>query len=475
MDEFIVQLVAKLDTSQVIKDINELNRQLKEQNIKIKPILDINSQKLEIQEFAKHIQSAIKQASNGKLNIDTNQILNTIGQLSKEINNITSKTNKIQFSIDTGTYESKIANLESQFKRLGLSQEEVAKKMASVKSAYQSLTSSGIGQEELIKREQKFNSELTTTSNHLKILKAEMSEFVSSTKQVNLTNKIEKWLVNNTRATKEARQALKLYLNELNSGQLTKGRYAEISNDLTKIDTGMRSIGRLGKSFTNAFAEGMKKFSYWTSSTFVIMKTITEVKQAISTVKELDTALVDLKKTTTMTGSELEQFYYNSNETAKQMGVTTKQIIEQAAAWSRLGFSSEESATKMAKYSSMFRTISPGMDLNSATDGLVSVMKAFGIGLENTDDVVDGIMSKINIIGNTQALNNSDIVEFLTRSSSAMAEANNSLEETIALGTAAVEITRDAPSVGNALKTVSMRIRGRQTLPPYTVMYMLCA
>ena len=37
----------------------------------------------------------------------------------------------------------------------------------------------------------------------------------------------------------------------------------------------------------------------------------------------------------------------------------------------------------MAEYSSMFATISPGMDLDSATDGLVSVMKAFKIGAED--------------------------------------------------------------------------------------------
>lgn len=41
-----------------------------------------------------------------------------------------------------------------------------------------------------------------------------------------------------------------------------------------------------------------------------------------------------------------------------------------------------------------------------------------------------------------------------------MMEANNSLSDTIALGTAATEITRDAASVGNALKTISMRICG---------------
>ena len=54
---------------------------------------------------------------------------------------------------------------------------------------------------------------------------------------------------------------------------------------------------------------------------------------------------------------------------------------------------------------------------------------------------------------NSQSVSNGDIIEFLTRSSSAMKEANNTLEDTIALGTAATEITRDAASVGNALKT----------------------
>lgn len=61
---------------------------------------------------------------------------------------------------------------------------------------------------------------------------------------------------------------------------------------------------------------------------------------------------------------------------------------------------------------------------------------------------------------NTAATSNEEIVQMLQRSSSSMAEANNSLEETIALETAAVEITRDAASVGTAYKTVAMRIRG---------------
>ena len=126
----------------------------------------------------------------------------------------------------------------------------------------------------------------------------------------------------------------------------------------------------------------------------------------------------------------------------------------------------------MAKLSSQFASISPGMDTDTATDGLVSSMKAFGIGVE---DVQREIMDNINRIGNTAATSNSEIVDMLTRSSAAMATANNSIEQTIALETAAVEITRNAETTGTAFKTLSMRIRGKQSLPPYTVMYMLCS
>jgi TP901 family phage tail tape measure protein len=84
-------------------------------------------------------------------------------------------------------------------------------------------------------------------------------------------------------------------------------------------------------------------------------------------------------------------------------------------------------------------------------------MKAFGI---EVDDVKREILDNINIIGNTAATSNEEIVDMLTRSSAAMAAANNTLEQTIALESASVEITRNAESTGTAFKTLAMRIRG---------------
>ena len=111
----------------------------------------------------------------------------------------------------------------------------------------------------------------------------------------------------------------------------------------------------------------------------------------------------------------------------------------------------------MSKLSSMFASISPGMDVDTATTGLVSVMKAFKI---DVDDVKEGIMSPINEIGNRFATDNNDIISGLSRSSAAMAAMNSTLSETIALFTAGQEVLQDSEKMGNALKSVAMRVRG---------------
>lgn len=271
-----------------------------------------------------------------------------------------------------------------------------------------------------------------------------------------LGNQIETWMNKNTKAAK-------IYKTELESLQkqlTTVGNASElkaVSSQFTQLKTNAAAAGNLGNSAFSTLMNNVTKLSPLFGMGTMVMTSIRGIKSMISTVVDLDTALVDLKKTTTMSNSELESFYGDANKIAIEMGVSTEEIINQASAWSRLGYSSADAASKMAKLSSQFASISPGMDVDTATDGLVSIMKAYDI---DVDNVLDGVMSKINIIGNTAATSNAGIVTMLSKSSSAMKEANNSLEETIALETAAVEITQDPDSVGTAYKTIAMRLRG---------------
>lgn len=235
------------------------------------------------------------------------------------------------------------------------------------------------------------------------------------------------------------------------------GTIDQLNNRFVTLRANVKALGKEGNTTFTEMRNSAAKFIKWMGMTLLLTKVRMYFNQLFTTVLDLDTALIDLKKTFNGTAEELNDFYFEANRLAKQMGVTTAEIIKQGAAFSRLGYSSNETMKKMAEMSAMFAAISPDMDTEQAQDGLVSIMKAFDI---DPDNVLDGILSKVNIIGNTAATSNGEIVEMLKRSSAAMRESNNTLEETIALETAAIEVTRDAPGTGVAWKTISARLRG---------------
>ena len=393
---------------------------------------------------------------------------------------LSEQANKIQLSMGNGTYESKVDALVAKTQQwtdvngnARISTNELSKAFDQLTTASNNYANSPTEahQKALIASEKELDKQIKTVTNSVRSMNAELAKdsAISS-----FRNQVADFMSKNGKTVKSFQfgSELKDIFAKIQQGaKLSNQELAVLKQRFIDVQNAARQTGKLGKTWFQTLREGMSSFSYWTSSTFLVMKAIQSIKGGLGTVKALDTALVDLKKTTTMTNNELEDFYYSSNKVAKQMGVTTEEIINQAAEFSRLGYSSKEAATEMAKYSSWFKTISPGMSIEEAGDTLTSAMKAFKYDVQD----VEKIMSMINTVGNNFAVSNADISEILTRSSSAMMEANNSLADTIALGTAATEITRDAASVGNALKTISMRIRGKQTLPPYKEIYMLCA
>ena len=270
-------------------------------------------------------------------------------------------------------------------------------------------------------------------------------------------DKINKILRENSAMSSEAKAKIKAYKQELISGNPSVS-LEKIHGEIMKIVNAEELAGRTGKSFFDTLKNsGFHQLAAQMAGMFGFYDVINLGKEAISTIVSLDDALVDLKKTTAMNKTQLEDFYYDANDVAKQMGVTTEEIITQASAWSRLGYSSQEAATTMAKLSSKFASISPGMSTDEAQEGLVSIMKAFDI---DPDDVETEIMDKVNVLGNKFAEENQDVIESLKRSAAAMSAMGQSFTDTAALFTGGMEILQDSESMGTALRTLSMRVRG---------------
>ncbi len=188
-----------------------------------------------------------------------------------------------------------------------------------------------------------------------------------------------------------------------------------------------------------------------------LLKTIQNLFQkGFSDTKKLDAALSDLRLSTAMSAQELEKFCQLSENLAKELGVSTEAILRQAAALSKLGITTAESAAQLTELGIRFAAISPGMDAEKASAALADIMQAYKI---SASDASDGILSKINEVGNTFQTSNAEIAEGLQKSSAAMAAAGETIETTIGLFAGGQEVVQDAGEVGEAIHTIALRMQ----------------
>lgn len=270
---------------------------------------------------------------------------NAINQTADAINNLKFKTqaDKFQLSMETDGYESKVESLIAKTQQWTDKNGEARISTTALSTALKNLSDASTAllnsntvenQKALIVAEKELDTQIKKVTNSIRIMN---SETMKSSAVDSLRQKYQEFYDKNGAAHRQWGTQLKQAMLELASGaEISKQRGEELKQELIQIQNAARQAGKLGKSGLQKLFEGFKSFTYWTSSTFLVMKAIQSIKGGIGTVRSLDTALVDLKKTTTMTSSELENFYYDSNKVAKQMGVTTKEIINQASAWSRL-------------------------------------------------------------------------------------------------------------------------------------------
>ena len=227
------------------------------------------------------------------------------------------------------------------------------------------------------------------------------------------------------------------------------------SGAVREVDTGW------GKFFHGLKSKWTSIIQYMASIT-QITDMIRYVRTGVQYVREIDSALTELKKVTDETDASYAKFLQDMSKTGSVIGATVKDLTSSAADWARLGYNIQE-AGELAKNTSILMNVSEFEDVNKATDTLISALQAFKKEGQDVGQFSMEIIDKYNEVGNNYAISTSDLADSLTRSSAALVAANNSLEQSIALTAAANTTIQDPESVGNALKTVSMRIRGVKT------------
>lgn len=183
------------------------------------------------------------------------------------------------------------------------------------------------------------------------------------------------------------------------------------------------------------------------------------LQQIYQNVVDIDTAMTELKKVTNETDSTYQSFLTEAGTRAKNIGTDVSSIVNATADYARLGYSLSD-ATKLADVSAIYYNVGDNLDsFDKATENIVGTMKAFNIQANDAISLVD----KLNNVSNNYAVSSGDLGDILQRSASAMEAAGNTLDQTIALGTAMNSVIQNAETTGSTLKVLALRIRGATT------------
>lgn len=286
---------------------------------------------------------------------------------------------------------------------------------------------------------------------------------VSALKVQTLDNKMATWLEKNSRAEKDfggSIEALRNKLSTLNAtGQLTEAELNDIQREFKEVQQSAIAAGKTGMAFGTSIKGAFQSIARYVGVSTIIYQSIAALKEMFNNVVSIDTEMTELKKVTNETAASYAKFLSNSGAVAKEIGSTVTGIISSTADFARLGYGFEDSQ-ELAKVANIYAVVGDEVEsVDVATQSIISTLAAYKDEITDTMQIVD----KFNEVGNNFAISSGGIGDALQRSATSLAAANNSLDQSIALITAANTVVQDPDSVGTAFKTISMRIRGAKT------------
>ena len=212
------------------------------------------------------------------------------------------------------------------------------------------------------------------------------------------------------------------------NGEIRQMTVSLDSNNFARfVDNGIVQFGRLRSAAEGVF-KGIQSMVriYLSPQDF-----IRYFKTGFDKVKEIDTAMTELKKVSDAPIGDIVAYFDDATESAKKLGSTVEDMISATADWSRLGYNLPDSR-ELGEVAVLYKNVGDGIDIDTANESLVSTIQGFQLQAKDAMSVIDSF----NEVSNNYAISSAGIGEALKRSAAAFNAANTDLNQSIALITA---------------------------------------
>lgn len=272
----------------------------------------------------------------------------------------------------------------------------------------------------------------------------------------NLNNKIETWLRNNTRASESMRQSMKSLQTQIQSAD--KQTLTHLTQQFNELNRTAQQTGQIGKSALDIFKEKAAKFAGWFGLANAFMMITNEAKQALVTLKDVDSILTEISKTSERSAESLEQLGETAFDAASKYGVSVQNYLTGVQEMARAGYETlgEHQSEQMAELALLVQAAGDVSD-SVARDYLIATDAAYQLG--GSIEKLTSILDSQNMVTNNYAVSMQDMTEATKEAASVANQYGISIEELSALIAIAEARTKQGGNVvGNAIKSLLLQL-----------------
>ena len=232
----------------------------------------------------------------------------------------------------------------------------------------------------------------------------------------------------------------------------------EMNNKVIRVKTDSEPLKELGKNAKQAedsIGALSAKVLKWAAATTLIYAPIRAFREALTTLKEVDSQLVSIQKVTDMTREEMDDLTDSAYALASQMGRTADEVLNASVTFARAGYG--EQIEQLSELSVLVQNVGD-VESDTASEFLLAVDAAWKLNGSYSDliEVVDGL----NEITNRNATDMDKMTSGITVAASVFASAGESAQTFAAmLGTATAATQRSGSEMARGLRTIAMNIR----------------
>ena len=374
--------------------------------------------------------------------------------------------NNISDNIST-KYKSDIDNIATSMIKLSNVSTELRTEFSQLQAIYNNMSVAKLNgdTEQLIGLNDEYVRTLSKVKTELKQVQNSQRTGVNISNldfsKTKLKNDIDIWLKKNSASAKEFGATMENIKSRIQSAD--KITLNNLQKEFREVKQEAELAGKTGLSFGDSIKEQFKRMT----SYFTLYDVYSYSKRAFTSmfneVKNVDTAMSGLYRVTDLTTSQYNEMYNGMTESAKQYGLVLSELIDGTTTWAKLGFDGQI-ASQLGEVSARYQVVAD-TDAETAVTNLVTAYKGFQDELLNMYDgdsvkAVEYISDVFNKLGNEYAIDAEKIGIALTKSASALSISGASIQEASGMITGISEITGNPERASNALKIVSMRLRG---------------